>query len=169
MSACFTEQMKNLTLSAPTLPDAETLLSCSKARPEVTEQVTQGVCRYLVGLGYAPLVEFKLASGRRADVVAIDRKGHIIMVEVKSCREDFVVDQKWTDYVGFCDAFYFAVDANFPLDLLPSDQGLILADTYGASIVREANEMSLAAARRKAVTIRMTRQALYRQYQAEYS
>lgn len=166
---CFNEQMKNINLEIEKhARSGMTLQACSFERPEVTTQITKGVCRFLVGLGYAPLTEYKLANGRRADIAAIDRKGHIIMVEVKSCREDYAVDQKWTDYVGFCDAFYFAVSKQFPVDLLPADQGLILADEYGAFISRDAIDNKLAAARRKAVTLRMTRQALYRQYQAEH-
>ena len=168
------EQMQNAQISSNPNPDIDLASEPSTsepsdeetARPDVTDLVTRGVCRFLIGLGYAPLTEFKLANGRRADIVGVDRKGRIIMVEVKSCRADFEVDQKWTDYVGFCDAFYFAVDANFPVELLPVDQGLIIADSYGGAIMREANSAPLPAARRKAVTLRLTRQALTRHYQS---
>ncbi len=155
--------MKNIhqfpTLLTGTAKEASLIVS---SRPDITEQLTRGVCRFLIGLGYAPMTEFVLTSRRRADIIAVDRKGHIIIVEVKSCREDFEADQKWSDYVGFCDAFYFAVDQKFPVEVLPEDRGLILADSYGAVFVRAATQLKLAAARRKTLTLRMTRQALFR-------
>lgn len=139
--------------SAPTL---------SGDRPQTTHLITRGTYRFLCGLDYTPLCEFKLASGRRADLVAINAKGHIIMVEVKSCAADFSMDQKWTDYIGFCDGFYFAVAPDFPVDLLPASHGLIIADAYGAMIKRPATERKLVAARRKALTLRIARQSLAR-------
>ena len=101
-------------------------------------------------------------SGRRADVAGLDRKGRLVFAEVKSCQADFDADNKWTDYLDFCDAFYFAVARDFPLDLLPSAEGLILADAYGGAVVRESQERPLVAARRKSITLRFARQAAAR-------
>ena len=129
------------------------------ARPDQTLAVTRGVMRLMVSLGYAPLAEFKLVNGRRVDVAALDKKGRIIFVEVKSCRADFEGDEKWPDYLGYCDAFYFAVAEAFPLALLPEEEGLILADAFGGVVEKAAIDRPLAAARRKAVTLRFARQA----------
>ncbi|MCA8894051.1 MAG: MmcB family DNA repair protein, partial [Amphiplicatus sp.] len=79
------------------------------ARPDVTLALTRGVLRLFADLGLAPLAEFRLPNGRRADVAGIDRKGRLVFAEVKSCQADFDADNKWTDYLDFCDAFYFAV------------------------------------------------------------
>lgn len=132
------------------------------ARPAVTAEITLGVCRYLVDCGYAPLTEFTLANGRRADIAAIDKAGHILIVEVKSCREDFEGDAKWPDYLGFCDQFYFAVSADFPKTLLPGGVGFLVADRYGAAPGLAAPDQKMAAARRRAVTVRLARQSLLR-------
>ncbi len=132
------------------------------SRPDQTQLLTRGVIRMLIDLGLSPLAEFKLANGRRADIAALDRQGRLTIVEVKSCRADFEADQKWPDYIGYCDQFYFAVDLAFPTDLLPPGEGLIVADAYGATIKRPASTRSLGAARRKAVTIRFARQAVRR-------
>lgn len=140
------------------LANAEGVLS----RPDQTSVLTRGVVRLFVDLGLAPLVEFKLANGRRADVAGLDRQGRLTIVEVKSCRADFEADGKWPDYLEFCDRFYFAVDPSFPMELLPSDEGLILADAYGAVIRKPSLERPLVAARRKAVTLRFARQAAQR-------
>jgi len=84
------------------------------------------------------------------------------MVEIKSSVEDFRADQKWPEYLDFCDELYFAVDAQFPLDLLPDAAGIIIADRYGAEVVRPAPENRLAAARRRMMTLRLARMAALR-------
>lgn len=132
------------------------------SRPDQTLLLTRGVVRLFVDLGMSPLIEFKLANGRRADVAGLDRQGRLTIVEVKSCRADFEADQKWPDYLDFCDRFYFAVDPDFPVALLPEEEGLIFADAYGATISRPAEDRPMAAARRKAVTLRFARQAAMR-------
>ncbi len=132
------------------------------SRPDQTTVLTRGVVRLFIDLGLAPLVEFKLANGRRADVAALDRQGRLTIAEVKSCRADFEADSKWPDYLDFCDRFYFAVDPSFPLSILPESEGLILADAFGAVVSKPAEERPLVAARRKAVTLRFARQAARR-------
>ena len=119
--------------------------------------VLRGVGRALTDAGHTVLPELPLGNGRRADLAAIDRAGTIILVEVKSCRADFVADGKWREYLGYCDRFYFAVAAGFPLELLPPGEGLILADRFAGEILREARLRCLSAARRKAMLIRFAR------------
>ena len=116
--------------------------------------IARGVCRYLAEAGYGTLAEVTLASGRRVDIMAIDRAGQILVIEIKSSLADFRADQKWEEYLAYCDAFAFAVGPDFPHAVLPSAPGLIVADSYGASELRAAPRRPLAAARRKALTIR---------------
>jgi hypothetical protein len=104
--------------------------------------------------GFATLTEFSLASGRRADVMALGRGGELAIVEIKSSIADFRSDGKWPDYREFCDRFYFAVAADFPQSLIPAECGLIIADSFGAEILRESPVTTMAPARRKAVTLR---------------
>jgi hypothetical protein len=123
-------------------------------RDEVTVAVTRGVGRALGDLGYGVLTEVALASGRRADVMAIDRAGQVVIVEVKSSIEDFRVDQKWPEYREWCDQLFFAVAEDFPRDILPAEAGLMVADRFGAAILRPAPVLALAAARRRALLLR---------------
>jgi hypothetical protein len=125
-------------------------------------EIQRGVVRLLSGHGMASVTELTLANGRRADVAALSQTGDIWMVEIKSSIEDFRVDQKWPEYRAYCDRLLFAVKPDFPVDILPADTGLILADRYGGEIVREAPETRLAGARRKAVTLRFARAAAMR-------
>ena len=133
----------------------------SAGRDMVTREVCRGAGRLLRALSFAVVNELTLANGRRADIVGLSAAGDIWIVEVKSCLEDLRVDGKWPEYRDFSDALFFAVAPGFPVELLPTDTGLILADRYGAEIVRQAPEMRLAAARRKAMTLRFARAAAF--------
>jgi hypothetical protein len=128
-------------------------------RDAVTREVCRGVGRLMRALGFASLNELPLPNGRRADVVGLSMSGDIWIVEVKSGVEDFRVDNKWPEYRDFSDALFFAVAPDFPVDILPADTGLILADRYGGEIVRPAPELRLAPARRRAMTLRFARAA----------
>src|SRR5262245_63860395 len=98
--------------------------------------IGRGVGRLFKAYGFAPLSEVTLASGRRADVIGLSQAAEIWLVEIKSCLDDFRVDQKWPQYREFCDRFFFAVGPTFPREVLPADTGLIVADRYGGEILR---------------------------------
>jgi hypothetical protein len=108
------------------------------------------------------LTEVSLPNGRRADLMALGRRGEIFIVEVKSGLEDFRTDLKWHEYQPYCDAFAFAVGPDFPRDILPQDPGLIVADGFGGAVLREAPVQPLAGARRKALTLAFGRLAALR-------
>ncbi len=135
--------------------------AAAASRDTVTREVCRGAGRLLRALSFAVVNELSLANGRRADIVGLSPAGDIWIVEVKSCLEDLRVDGKWPEYRDFSDALFFAVAPGFPLEVLPADTGLILADRYGAEIVRPAPETRLAAARRKAMTLRFARAAAF--------
>lgn len=126
------------------------------------QRIARGVCRALALRGCATLTEFVLKGGRRADVIALDGAGEIAIVEVKSSRADFAGDGKWPDYLAFCDRFYFAVPPDFPQELLPQDCGLLVADAYGAEVLRPAPTAKLHASRRRALTLRFAQVASQR-------
>lgn len=115
------------------------------------QRLQRGVSRMLASLGHAPLSEFVPSGGLRIDVISVSPKGEIWVVECKSCRADFIGDRKWQGYLEFGDRFFWAVDCDFPTDLLPEGSGLIRADSWGAEIERMAPESRLAAARRSRI------------------
>jgi hypothetical protein len=98
----------------------------------------------------------------RVDVMALGPKGEIWVVECKSSRADFQSDHKWQGYLDWCDRFFWAVDLDFPQDLLPPDSGLILGDGFGAEVMRLPDATPLAPARRKALVQGFARQAALR-------
>lgn len=117
----------------------------------------RGVLRHLAALGLMGIPEFCLASGRRADITAIDLKGEITIVEIKSSVADFRADQKWPDYRLHCDRLFFAVTPDFPHEILPEEAGILVGDAFGAEMLRPAPFHPLPAATRKALLIRLAR------------
>jgi hypothetical protein len=126
---------------------------------ELARDICRGTSRALAQRGYASLAEVPLANGRRADLLALGRDGILLIVEVKSSVADFRSDRKWPVYRAFCDRLFFAVPADFPRALIPEDCGLIVADPFGAHILREGTLAPLVAARRRALTLRFARMA----------
>ena len=125
-------------------------------------EIRRGVVRQFQNMGLALISELTLANNRRADLIGIDRKGQVVIIEIKSSVEDFRVDKKWPEYQQFCDMFYFATLADVPADIFPESEGLIIADNYGCEIIREAETQKLAGATRKALTMRFARASAQR-------
>src|ERR1700742_3233825 len=76
--------------------------------------IARGTRRLLRTRKFATVTELSLASGRRADIVALADDGTILIVEIKSCIADFRADAKWPDYRLHCDKLYFAISAETP-------------------------------------------------------
>lgn len=132
-------------------PDTEDSLPL--ARDRVAAALARGLCRALAHRGFACLTELTLGNSRRVDVIGLDAKGRIVIVEIKSSPEDFKTDRKWPEYLAYCDSFYFAVPEQFPQELIPDDVGLMVADAYGAEVLRESQSYDLNAARRRAILV----------------
>jgi hypothetical protein len=125
-------------------------------------KVARGTTRLLHSLGFSVVSELPLASGRRADLVALGAGGELWIVEIKSSVADFRADQKWMDYRLHCDRLFFATIMEVPCDIFPKDTGLIVADAFGAEIVCEAPEHRLHASTRKSMLLAFARAAALR-------
>jgi hypothetical protein len=121
---------------------------------ETALAIARGARRLLRALGYSTVTELPLGDGRRADIVALGPDGSILIVEIKSSIADFRADRKWRDYAAHCDRLYFAISDDMPIDIMPEEAGLILADRFGAAILREPEPRVLAPATRRAVLLR---------------
>lgn len=133
------------------------------------QAVARGICRLFARNDIWCLSEMPLRSSRRADLMGIDAKGHLVIVEIKVSKADLMGDAKWTDYLDHCDRFYWGLAAHLDRScmetdaFLPNRCGLIVADGYDAEILRPAATVPLNAARRKAEVERLARAALRRQ------
>ena len=121
---------------------------------EMALMVARGVRRMLRAHGFSSVTELGLLSGRRADIVALHPDGTVHIVEIKSSIADFRADQKWRDYRAHCDRLFFAIPETVPPEIMPQDAGLIVADAYGAHVMREAAEHRMLPATRRAVLLR---------------
>ena len=141
--------------------------SCFTDAPPLAADVARGVTRLFCRQDLFAICEVPLPNGRRADMMAIDGKGQLVIVEIKVSRADLVGDGKWTDYLDYCDRFYWAVPSALSAMLdedrfLPGEAGLLVADRYDAAVWREAAHRPLAPARRKAELLRFARRAARR-------
>lgn len=152
----------------PGLPSQQTGARWRAGRwrtPEPGRLLARGAAALLADLGWAVLHELPLGNRRRVDLAAIDRKGRIAIIEVKSSLADWRADAKWPEYLPWCDLFYFAVPEDFPRAVLdeatahPAIAGLMVVDSFSGAIVRPAAERPLPAARRRALTLRFARAA----------
>jgi len=136
-----------LTLSMP-------LETAAAAPDDKALALARGISRMLGEAGQTCLHEFTLRNGRRADVIAMATDGTFTIIEIKTSVNDFRSDSKWPDYLDYCDHFYFAVPEDFPQDLIPEECGLIVADAYGAVILRPSEEARLNGSRRRMLLLR---------------
>src|ERR1700722_7176819 len=120
---------------------------------ETALMIARGVRRLLRARVFSSVTDLALTDGRRADIVAVNRDGQVMIVEVKSSPTDFRADRKWRDYVACCDRLYFAISERTPADLIRLEAGLIVADPYGAEIVREAEMQRMAPPSRPALLL----------------
>ena len=127
--------------------------------PFDASDIARGICRYVRNLVYSPLTEFKLLSRRRVDVIGLNKAGQFIIVEIKSSVADFRSDEKWHEYLPFADQMYFAVANGFPLELLPEECGIMIADAYNAAVIRDVPVKKLNAARRRTQIVRYAKTA----------
>ncbi len=124
--------------------------------------LARGVCRHLPGHGFACVEEFVPERGLRVDVMALGPGGEFWVVECKSSVADFRADSKWRGYLAWCDRYFWAVNVDFPTELLPADTGLIVADGHDAEILRMGPEARLAPPRRRALLLRFAHHAARR-------
>lgn len=147
-----------LDLSAPCFDDA----------PLAAQDVARGVTRLFFQHDLFALCEVPLPNGRRADMVALDAKGCLTIVEIKVSRADLMGDGKWRDYLDYCDRYFWAVPQGFDVKPFETDAfapdlcGLIVADRYDAAVLREPSTRPLPPARRKAELLRFARRAARR-------
>jgi hypothetical protein len=133
-----------------------------RRQSETALAVARGTSRLLRALGFATVSELPLPSGRRADLVALNERSEIWIVEIKSSLEDLRADHKWEDYRAHCDRLFFAFTQDLPCEIFPKDTGLIVADAYGAHLHCEAPEHKLPAPTRKLMTVRFALAAAQR-------
>jgi hypothetical protein len=111
-----------------------------QGRLSIANALKEATTSYFLKKGYSCFLELGLNSwGKlRGDVLAINLRGHIVIVEVKSSKADYVADTKWTTYLPYCNQFYFvltpAVFTVIKADILskvkPLGAGILILDPH---------------------------------------
>ena len=126
---------------------------------DAAKELVLGVQALFYDLGYCSIEEMRLSSGRRVDVIGLDRRGRFAVAEIKTNPADLRSDQKWPEYLAFCDLFYFAVPVNFPIEIVPAETGLIVADQFGGEILRPSQHHIMTMGRRNRQIMQFARTA----------
>ena len=127
-----------------------------------TQRITDAIARSYFGQGDGVLREFKLKNRRRVDLVTINDKGWIIIIEIKSSPEDFLSDKKWGEYIDWADQFYFGVAHNFPISILPKEHGIITTDGFDVYQAQPSPVQNLNGSRRNNLIRKMAKASMRR-------
>tara|TARA_A100001388_G_scaffold137779_1_gene102119 strand:+ start:227 stop:664 length:438 start_codon:yes stop_codon:yes gene_type:complete len=127
-----------------------------------TQRITDAIARSYFGQGDGVLREFKLKNRRRVDLVTINDKGWIIIIEIKSSPEDFLSDKKWSEYIDWADQFYFGVAHNFPISILPKEHGIITTDGFDVYQAQPSPIHKLNGSRRNNLICKMAKASMRR-------
>ena len=127
-----------------------------------TQRITDAIARSYFGQGDGVLREFKLKNRRRVDLVTINDKGWIIIIEIKSSPEDFLSDKKWGEYIDWADQFYFGVAHNFPISILPKEHGIITTDGFDVYQAQPSPIHALNGSRRNNLIRKMAKASMRR-------
>lgn len=131
----------------------------TQTKLKMGQLIARGVCRHLKHYDFACIEEFVPIKGARVDIIAVGPKGEIWIIECKSSANDYLQDQKWEKYLPFCDRYFWAVPQNFPTNILPAYDGLIIADSYDAEIIRYGPEYKINPQKRKKIITKIARNA----------
>ena len=77
-------------------------------RSEITSALRKAAIGYLVKKGFGANAELGIIpwGKRKVDVIGVTMRGHIVIMEIKSCVADFTTDSKWHTYLDYCHQFY---------------------------------------------------------------
>jgi hypothetical protein len=162
------ERMENGTYDLTATGPLGSIVGSSADHGYGAAAIARGVGRLFARHQILVQPEVSLRNNRRADLMGLNSKGEIIVVEIKCSKADLLGDQKWTEYLDYCDRYFWAVPCGFDLSpfdrpaFLPERCGLIVADAYDAEMVRPAAYIPVAHARRKTETQRLARAAMRR-------
>ena len=127
-----------------------------------TKRITDAIARSYYEQGNGVLREFKLRIKRRVDLVTINDKGWITIIEIKSSVADFRNDKKWNEYIEWADQFYFGVAHNFPIEILPKEHGIITTDGFDMHEAQPSPVQKLDGSRRKTLFRKLAKASMRR-------
>ena len=108
-----------------------------------TRKILQKTMQFLVSKGYKIITEFALPNKKRVDIIGINSKKKIIIVEVKSNKNNFKNDIKWKKYLKYCNYFYFSCNEEMKNVNFSKKIGIILYNSKEIKIFKNAKYKKL--------------------------
>lgn len=122
------------------------------SRKVIADALKLATSYYLLDKGYSCHTELGLCRGGtfRGDVVAVNLKGAITVVETKSCVADYSTDIKLKSYLQYCNRLYLAfyqpvyerLKDRLKLDLKGTGIGVLVLDKDSGRIVAKTGAKS---------------------------
>ena len=103
---------------------------------KLSRKIMLNTMRFLSTKGYKVLTEFALPNKKRVDIIGINLKKEIVIVEVKSNKNGVKLDKKWKNYLNYCNYFYFACSEKINFNL-SKDIGIIQNNSNKTQITKE--------------------------------
>lgn len=140
------------------------MIKTQMTRKEIAQLLKDQVRRYYTDKCYAVNAEVGLnpSGALRADLLAVNMKGEVVICEIKSCPADFYVDHragKWPKYLDYSNKLFFVVGSK-TYEKIKGD----IPKGVGIFVVRKFIAKNGASAR---YTLRMVQRAEYREITAD--
>ena len=116
---------------------------------KLSREILQKTMQFLSLKGYKVLSEFALPNKKRVDIIAINLKRKIIIVEVKSNKKSLKYDKKWKNYVNYCNYFYFACNDKLKDFNFSENIGVIQNNSNNIKIIRKSKYKKLSENKKK--------------------
>ena len=101
-----------------------------------TRKILQKTMQLLISKGFKIITEFALPNKKRVDIIGINTKKEIVIVEVKSNKNNFKNDNKLKKYLKYCNYFYFSCNEEIKDICISKKVGIILYNSKNIEISR---------------------------------
>ena len=122
---------------------------------KLSRKILQKTMQFLSSNGYKVLSEFALPNKKRVDIIAINLKKEIIIVEVKSNKKSLKYDKKWKNYLKYCNYFYFATNEKLKEFHFSKNIGVIQNNSNTAKIIKKSKYQKLSENKKKELIFRI--------------
>ena len=116
---------------------------------KLSREILQKTMQFLSLKGYKVLSEFALPNKKRVDIIAINLKKEILIVEVKSNKKNLKYDKKWKNYLNYCNYFYFACNDKIKDLDFSKNIGVIQNNSKSIKIIRKSKYKKLSENKKK--------------------
>ena len=116
--------------------------------------ILKNTMRFLSNNGYQVISEFALPNKKRVDLIALNTKREILIVEVKSNIKDLKNDKKWRKYLKYCNLFYFAFNNYQKIANVKENIGIIKTNNQTTKIIQKSKFNKISAYKKNTIILK---------------